>query len=239
MYTVWIAAAAILIAAGAVAAVVLYARRLTGRYAALRDELIARHVAEVRSIYAEMRGWRHDYRGHIQTMKAFRALGQTEQLDAYLDTLDTDLTRVDTLLKSGNATVDAVLNAKLTLAKSRQITVNAKAIVPEQLNINAVDICVLLGNLLDNAMEACLKLPDAGSRFLRVYVDMKKSNLYIFVTNSAPGRPRRQNGRYVSGKPGFHGLGLLREDRIVNKYGGYIKRRDEEGAFTAEVLLPV
>jgi sensor histidine kinase regulating citrate/malate metabolism len=217
----------------------LFSRFIDKRAALLQNELTEKHLAEVQSIYREMRGWRHDYRNHIQTMKSYIALGRGDALDAYLDRLDADLTVVDKLIKSGNVMVDAILNSKLTLAKERKIRVDAKAVVPAELALNDVDLCVIIGNLLDNAMEACLKLPDEAARFIRVYIEIKRNELYISIANSTPGRPMKFNGRYISEKLGYHGLGLLRADRIVGKYGGWLKRRDEDGVFSTEVLLPI
>jgi sensor histidine kinase regulating citrate/malate metabolism len=216
----------------------LYLHRLVDRrIAAWQNELVAKHCDEVQNIYREMRGWRHDYHNHIQTLKACRAEGENGRLDQYLNELDADLAGVDRLLKSGNVMVDAILNSKLSLAKTRRIDVNARALVPEGLAISEVDLCVILGNLLDNAMEACAPL-DEHDRFIRVYIDVKREHLYISVTNSSKGRAAKQNGRYLSAKGGFHGLGILRIDRLADKYGGYVKRRDEEGAFTTEIMLP-
>jgi sensor histidine kinase regulating citrate/malate metabolism len=211
---------------------------LDRRIAAYQNDLVAKHCAEVQNIYREMRGWRHDYHNHIQTLKAYRAGGEYERLDQYLSALDADLAGIDTLIKSGNVMVDAILNSKLSLAAARRISVNARAIVPEELAISEIDLCVIIGNLLDNAMEACAPLPENG-RFIRVYIDIKREHLYLSVTNSSRGRPAKQNGRYVSAKGGFHGLGLPRLDRLVDKYGGYVKRRDEEGVFSSEIVLPL
>lgn len=209
------------------------------RMAAFQNDLMEKHVTEVENIYKQMRGWRHDYHNHIQTMKAYRSLGQTDKMDDYLNALETDLASVDTLVKSGNVMVDAILNSKLSLAKARSISVNAKAVVPKTITISEIDLCVIIGNLLDNAIEACLRTDDEAERFIRVYVDLKRDNLYVSVTNFSGGRLEKQGGRYVSSKQGNHGFGLVRVDRIVDKYEGYIKRRDEEGAFTTEVLLPL
>jgi sensor histidine kinase regulating citrate/malate metabolism len=216
----------------------LYLHHLADRrIAAYQNDLVAQHCNEVQNIYREMRGWRHDYHNHIQTLKAYRAEGENERLDRYLTELDADLAGVDQLIKSGNVMVDAILNSKLSLAKTRRISINAKALVPEELAISEIDLCVIIGNLLDNAMEACALLGE-HQRFIRVYIDVKRGHLYISVTNSVKGRAAKQNGRYVSAKGGFHGLGLLRIDRLVDKYGGYVKRRNEDGVFTSEIMLP-
>lgn len=216
----------------------LLGRKLNRRMAAFQDELLAKHVEEVEHVYQQMRGWRHDYHNHLQTIKAYRALGQEKELDGYLDLLEQDLTQVDTVLKSGNVKVDAILNSKLSLAKARDIQVTAKAVVPKSLSLSEVDLCVILGNLLDNAIEACLQLPDQEQRFIRVYLDLKGDNLYLCITNAAQVVEKR-NGRYISHKGENHGFGLFRVDRLVEKHRGYLKRADEEGAFTCEVLLPL
>ena len=83
-----------------------------------------------------------------------------------------------------------------------------------------------------------MKLEDEGARNIRVYIDVKRDHLYISVTNTSGEKARKQDGRYVSSKGGYHGFGLMRVDRLVDKYGGYIKRRDEEGAFSTEIMLP-
>jgi sensor histidine kinase regulating citrate/malate metabolism len=135
--------------------------------------------------------------------------------------------------------IDAILNSKLSLAKSKKISINAKAAVPKDIAVSEVDLCVIVGNLLDNAIEACMRVEGRAGRFIRVYMDMKRDDLYLSVTNSSGGKISKRDGRYDSGKGASHGFGLQRVDKIVKKYEGYIKRRDEEGAFTTEIMLPL
>jgi len=187
-----------------------------------------------------MRGWRHDYHNHIQAMKALLTLGQEAEHHEYLNKLDADLTSVDTLIKTGNVMVDAILNSKISIAKDNDISINAKAAVPNPLTVSEIDISVIIGNLLDNAIEACLKLPDPAARFIRVYVGMHKSMLYISVINAIGEMPKKQDGRFRSTKKApSHGFGLIRIDRIAAKCGGFVNRQSEDGAFATEVMLPV
>lgn len=208
------------------------------RIAAYQTELIQTHYAEVENMYRQMRGWRHDYRNHIQTMKSYAAAGDLESVKSYLDELDTDLSTVDTVVKTGNKMTDAILNSKISLAKSQNITVLADAHVPVALTTAELDLCIIIGNLFDNAIEASLSLPEE-QRMIRVYMDMKNTQLYMSFTNrTAQGKQKKENGIFKTTKGKGHGFGLVRIDTIIERYSGYINRNSEEGAFTTEILLP-
>lgn len=215
-------------------------RLVDKRISAYQNDLVTRHYDEIENIYRQMRGWRHDYHNHIQTMKGYLSLNQIEEMQTYLDKLDTDLKSVDTVLKTGNIMVDAILNSKISLAMSKNIHINAKAVVPDHLAVSEIDLCVIIGNLLDNAMEACLKQPNESDRFIRVYIGKFKEQLYISVTNSMDGEVRKSGKTYLSTKnSATHGFGIMRVDRITEKYGGFVNRQHEEGVFATEIMLPL
>lgn len=216
----------------------LFSRLLDKRIDSYQQELLQTHYAEVENMYRKMRGWRHDYRNHIQTMKAYAASGDLDAIRAYLDELDTDLNTVDTVIKTGNAMADAILNSKISLANAKGIPVDADAHIPVALNISEIDLCVILGNLFDNAIEASQKLPE-GQRMIRVYMDMKNTQLYICFTNLADGKKKQKvGGRFLTSKGEGHGFGLARIDATVERMGGYVSRSSEDGAFSTEILLP-
>lgn len=213
-----------------------YVNRRLGRF---QNELVNKHYDEVETVYRKMRGWRHDYHNHIQVLKAHMELEEYEQAQKYLDMLAEDLASVDTVIKTGNVMVDAILNSKLTLMRDHEIKVDVTAIVPQEVGILGVDLAVLMGNLLDNAMEACMRVEKKEDRFIRIYMDIIKKQLYISVINSMEGSVRRSGAQYLSIKQGLHGFGLLRIDSIVSKYHGYINRQSEQGVFATEVTLPL
>ncbi|WP_322175131.1 sensor histidine kinase [Acutalibacter caecimuris] len=216
----------------------LFSKLMDKRLAAYQRELTEIHYAEVENMYRQMRGWRHDYHNHIQVMKAHAGKGDWAALTAYLDGLETDLATVDTVVKTGNPMADAILNSKISLARARGIPVQADANIPVSLRLSPLDLCVILGNLFDNAMEASLALPE-GQRLIRVYIDMKGPQLYISFTNfTACGKRPKLQGRFRSTKGAGHGFGLCRMDAIVGRLGGYLSRNSEDGAFTTEILLP-
>ena len=144
-----------------------FSKRVDRQLQAYQQELIETHYREVDNMYKQIRGWRHDYRNHIQVMKAYAAKGDWEAIRNYLDLLDQDLTTVDTVIKTGNAMTDAILNSKISLAKSKGIQVVADAHIPVKLKSSEIDLCCILGNLFDNAIEASLPLPE-DKRLIRV-----------------------------------------------------------------------
>ena len=217
----------------------LFNKLIDRRLAVYQRELIEIHYAEVENMYRQIRGWRHDYRSHIQLMKVLAAQGDLDGIRGYLDELETDLAAVDTVVKTGNPMADAILNSKISLARSKGIPVRADASVPVKLSISELDLCVILGNLFDNAIEASLALPEE-ERLIRVYMDMKGTQLYISCTNfTATGKRQKTGGLFRSTKGEDHGFGLVRMDAIIERLGGYLTRNSEEGAFTTEILLPV
>ncbi len=216
----------------------LFSRHIDRALAAYQRELIDTHYQEVENMYRQIRGWRHDYRNHIQMMKALAAKGDLDGIRAYLDELDTDLNTVDTVIKTGNAMADAILNSKISLAKSKHIPVQADAHIPVKLRMSELDLCVILGNLFDNAIEASLFLPE-DQRLIRVYMDMKGTQLYISFTNfTAAAKQQKVGRRFATTKGAGHGFGLVRIDNIIDRLDGYLSRNSEDGAFTTEILIP-
>ena len=216
----------------------LFSRRVDKQLEAYQRELVDTHYKEVENMYRQIRGWWHDYRNHIQVLKAFAAKDDMDAIRAYLDELDTDLNTVDTVVKTGNAMADAILNSKISLAKSRGITVQADAHIPVKLKMSELDLCCILGNLFDNAIEASMALPEKD-RLIRVYMDMKGTQLYISFTNFTAGKKlEKTGGRFRTTKGEGHGFGLVRIDDIVARLDGYLSRNSEDGAFTTEILLP-
>ena len=216
----------------------LFNKRIQRQIAAYQQELIETHYREVDNMYRQIRGWRHDYRNHIQTMKAYAAQEDWQAICHYLDLLDQDLTTVDTVIKTGNPMTDAILNSKISLAKSKGIAVVADAHIPVKLQSSEIDLCCIIGNLFDNAIEASMKLPEEKRR-IRVYMDMKNTQLYISFTNFTAGKKLPKEGTlFRSTKGAGHGFGLVRIDAIVERLEGYISRGSEDGAFTTEILLP-
>lgn len=215
-----------------------FSKKLEERTIEYQNKLLEKQVQEVQNIYMTMRGWRHDYHNHLQAMKAYVMMGQVDQLNEYLELLEQDLDQVNQLIESGNVNLDAILNSKISMILKDGIEVEYKATCPEKLSVSDIDLCALIGNLIDNAVEACEAMEE-GKPYIRLYIGIMKKQLYISVTNSTKEKVRKLDQEYISKKRGNHGHGLKRINLVVEKYGGYINRQNEPGVFVTEIMLPL
>lgn len=203
----------------------------------LQTEQSERHLDEVRSIHKEMRGYKHDFHNHLQTLKGQIEAGEIQRALRYIDELDVKIQQVDTLLRTGNVSMDAILSAKIAKAKSASISVDVKANIPDNLTLSDVELSIIIGNLLDNAIEACLELPEDG-RFIRLYIAMKGPMLYFSMMNSSGNKQMKVGRLFSTKKEGLHGFGLHRAASIIADHDGWCKFNSEDGAFTSEFLVP-
>ena len=196
-----------------------------------------KYYEEVRTMYLEMRAWRHDYKNHLQVMKAHLDMGEYQELADYMLRLDEELTRIDKVIKTGSLRLDAILNSKIALAKAKQIQVNVKVILPPHISVSDYDLCVLLGNLLDNAIRACQEAP--MPRSISVMLLARGELWEIEMINSGSYRPGQEPGS-SPGKEGdgaVHGLGLVSVGQIVEKYQGSSRLWQEDGQVRQKVIL--
>ena len=119
-----------------------------------------KQVTEVNEIYMTMRGWRHDYHNHLQKLNAHLQEGQIEEARKYIGELGESLDDIKTKYQTGNVSLDAILNSKLSIVEKERIAINCKVEIGENLKVSDIDLCILLGNLIDNAVEACRVIPE-------------------------------------------------------------------------------
>ena len=211
-----------------------------------QDSVLKKQRDEVQNIYQTMRAWRHDYHNHMQSIKAMLSMNKKKELSLYLDNLEKDLDSIDIAIRTGNVGLDAILSSKVSIARKNTIEVSCTAKVPSDLKIPDVHLCAIVGNLMDNAIEACEKITssqkqcdDVLPKLIRIYIGLFKNQLYISVTNSTKERKRKKLSELVTGKTGEHGFGLRRIDKITEKYDGFVNRKNEPGVFATEVMLPL
>ena len=182
------------------------------------------------------RSLRHDIKNHLMSITSLAKKNDSPAVIEYIDKLYHYFQPLAGSVSSGNVVVDSILNGKLALATEKGIKVNMNVSIPVELSIHDVDITILLGNLLDNAIENFDN--EAGNA---VELDMKydKGRLFIRLTNPYSGMAQKGEGDFRTRKEDKknHGFGLQNVHYVVDKYDGEIKIEKEGNVFLVEILL--
>ncbi len=197
------------------------------------------YLRNVEEQYQRTRELWHDLKNHIKVLEILAQEERFGELADYLDSFRRDVERRMIPARTGCAPVDALLGDKLYLAGRQGTELSLQLCQLSQTGIEAVDFCVILGNLLDNALEACARLDGQGRIGLRMR--REEEFYYITVVNTSV-EPRREGISYVSGKRGRdngvgHGLGLRSAERLAHRYGGLLATDYSEGEFRVVVRL--
>lgn len=193
--------------------------------------------------YRQSERLRHDMKNHIIALSGLlqsRDWGKMEQYLADMSEAGSLGMEEDT---TGNRVVDAVLHQKRARAEKNHIQWECEVQIPKSCPINEYDLCVLFGNLLDNALEECERLEDRDHCFIHIRGGKVKQCFLLVISNRAEIRisPFAAAGRFSSSKksdPEKHGMGLLNVSDIVRKYNGEWEIETGEGRFTISVLMP-
>jgi hypothetical protein len=195
---------------------------------ALRRE--ASYNDELMQVFSSVRQIKHDYASHISTIAGLYHRGKTEELDQYLESYAKEYGDVDYYAVTGDVSIDSLLSSKLMVCKANDIKVELSAFGWGKTSLTSAEMVSLLGNLIDNAVNACNSV-DPENRAISITFRRKASMLNISVTNSTNGT--------VPEKALSGGLGLPRIRSIVDKCDGLFRLRPEDGTMVAEVLLPI
>lgn len=190
--------------------------------------------------YQNTRRLRHDLNGYLIDIKTTIQSGKFEEAEQKIDTmLEQNQVYKNEVSHSGNLVIDSLINYKYSLAKKEKIDMKCHAFAPEQLSFDGADLCIILGNLIDNAMEAVSRLSEE-QRHIEVSVSQMKGVLSISVQNPYEGKLRKNaNGQILTNKNDSvnHGIGLLSVQRSVEKYDGELLIDDKNGLFKVSILL--
>lgn len=190
-------------------------------------------IAESRG---RMRALRHDMRNHILHLRAELQQGNEEEALAYLKSMEEELLNPGEHAKTGNREIDSLLNYKLERAEELLTETEYRINVPAKLPVKSFDINVILGNLLDNAIEAA---QGSERKWMKFVMRADRGILLIHVANSFGVELRRNGKRFLSTKKdsGEHGVGLQNVRRMVERLHGEIEFQQKEELFSVDVML--
>lgn len=185
----------------------------------------------------QQRFLRHDMKNHLQKMDSLLEQKRYDDLQDYIHKSVEKVSYSKEFVHSGNSDIDSLLNYKLLQAEKSGATVDADVQIPDGLQIDSFDISVLLGNLLDNAIEA-IRLEETP--ILSVCIHFNKKLLFISIQNTCSEEPRWSDGLPVSKKTDHsseHGIGLRSVQHTLQKYNGNMKFSCENERFTVTLML--
>lgn len=199
------------------------------------------YLENVENNYQRIRELWHDLKNHINLLKLLLTEEKYEQMADYLRVFAEDVDSLTLPVKSGNIIVDALLADKAARAKKEGVEVSLSLCNLTGLRMGPDDICGLLGNLLDNAIEANRQVEER--RFIHVDCREQETCYYIQIKNAAAGRAVERDGYLLTSKADRinrvgHGLGLRSVERIVHGLGGELAVESGETEFAAVVRIP-
>lgn len=207
-----------------------------------RASLEKLHHEEIYTLYQNTRAWRHDYRNHLQVIKSYAESAKRDELLSYMGSIEGSLDSIDLKIRSGNELLDAIINSKMTRAEACGIEFEVKISIPtSSMGIDPVDLTTLIGNLLDNSIEACERIESAGERrFIELKMFDISGETGILVKNSMTGKIEKSEGIFITSKrKGDHGIGMSQINSIVKKYRGYLNCNTEGTVFETLIHLPI
>jgi len=189
---------------------------------------------------------RHDMANHLAAIKGYVSENKTADLGGYLDSLLGGISAAKPYSDTGNTALDSIINYKLKNASQENIRLDLRLLIPPALNVEPSDMTAILGNLLDNALEAAERVQE---KHLRIDIEYSRGVLFITVKNSFDGEVRYTQeggtkriaaGLLASRKDGReHGHGLKNIQRAVEKYNGQMKITHEGNIFSVSLMLYV
>lgn len=199
-------------------------------------ELLERDYTALNHAYAVNAKLFHDFHNHIGVLRQMLSRQNFEGAMKYLDELYGPVREMTDTVWTGDETVDYLINSKTSAAAAGQIRMQIQVEFPRHTNIRSADLCAIIGNLLDNALEAAGKVADEEQRFISLTIRRINQMLVIKVENSFAEKPREENGelKTTKAKQGLHGWGLKSARTAAEKYDGMVRT-----AYTGEVFRAV
>lgn len=196
------------------------------------------YYKDIEKYNRNMSRYKHDMNNHLDSVYGMLENNEIEEAKHYLESISKKLNRVEAVINTGNSVIDVIYNAKASLAKANHIVCHNNIVVPPHLDIDSVDLSVILSNLLDNAIEASLKLED--NRMIESHIHLYKGNLFISVKNNYNGEIISSHAVYLTTKKDSHehGIGLKNVQHVVTKYNGTQNVEHDEHTFTVSIMIP-
>lgn len=187
----------------------------------------------------EIRNVRHDLNNHLQCIYDLLMTNKFDEAKNYIETVSNTVQINNRIINTGNAVFDSILNAKASIIKNAGIKFNYSIEIPSGLKIDPVDICVILGNSIDNAIEACNRVKN-GVKQISLIATYQNKGLILSIKNTVNSDSLVKKGNtYLTSKdnPSEHGIGISNINRTAEKYDGIVVISNSANIFELSAAL--
>lgn len=202
------------------------------------ETLSENHMKDIEIMMEKNRIQTHDMKHHLLILREYGQEKQWDSLMSYLNELSDDILVSQKAMWTQVGILDTLLEQKKAKAESKGIEFRIRADRIGELPFSDMEICTLFSNLLDNAIEACEKIPD-DRRWIEIHITRKSAMLYITISNSIKGRPLEKEGKLITNKENhqLHGYGIKSVQKIVRKYEGEFSYQVHENEFVVTITF--
>lgn len=201
-------------------------------------ETMEAYTNQIKEINSNIRVWQHDMKEHLSCLRVLLEKNEIDEAKKYFNKLSVNIASSYLIINSGNPVVDAVLSSKISSAVNKGIKVDCSASLPDKISVDEVDLCSILSNVFENAIEAATKVSE--SPFINCNILVVKKQLLIGVENSSTGYYKIKGETFETIKgSGIHGLGLKNTRSIVDKYEGICSINAASTSFKIEIYIPL
>lgn len=198
--------------------------------------LSEQHFAELMEQQEIVKGLRHDMKNHLQTvLLMINEEISSENVKAYIQNLITDTSSASRVISTGNMGIDAILSLKTARITKKHIPLDSQITIPPGINLKDEDSVVILGNILDNAIDAC-EQATPEKRWIRLELTYVSRTIFIRISN--PALPIVKNSQKDGTDAGLHGFGLKNVRTAIKKYNGIIDIDQSDEKFTVKIACP-
>lgn len=212
---------------------------------ASRDEcarMREKYYQDLDELHEEYDTFLHDMKHTMRAIAAFAREGEVDEIISLIDKLDISLGKIEQRILCSNKVLNALFSERMSYAEEAGVMLEYDIVEPLYFqDIDDVDLCSLVGNILDNAIEAEKQSAERAGIWFSMKMAKEGRHIIIQVENSYDENEENHKGKIIgTGRVGAkHGIGLRNVRKIVRQYGGMIEDKKDDGRFRIKILLPV
>ncbi len=203
----------------------------------LREDEYQRQMVYMKSMEEltyRLKAQRHDFNHHIGCIYGLLESEDIDDAKIYTKNLINSVTEINNIVNIDNPIIASILNFKFSVAKEKGIQLNIKVNIPKEINIDPIDISIILGNAIDNAIEACEK---CKKKMIDVNIYMQTHHLILKIKNTKPSYLISSVEKTSKSDKENHGFGLDNIKHVIEKYDGLLKIDTEGDFFILNIAL--